>query len=142
MAKQRNPTKPSKTYVEDKNAAIDLARSVADIAEEKAKTKIRNRHLTAATRDTSKTSVIANPATGRTSTSTSSKGRLERAKAAVAARAAQAKRAKAKGRKKARSAHGQHIEATAEQTEVSTIARRAPGGAKTGDEGAKRVRFG
>ncbi|KAI0738086.1 hypothetical protein C8Q80DRAFT_1276099 [Daedaleopsis nitida] len=86
----RNPKK--KHFVEDKDAAVDLARSVADIVEENAARKIKMR----------RTKASARAAPEHHARAPSSKERLERAKAAVAAEAARAKRDKAKMRKNAR----------------------------------------
>ncbi|RPD55301.1 hypothetical protein L226DRAFT_538138 [Lentinus tigrinus ALCF2SS1-7] len=121
-----------KVFVEDKDAAIDLARSVSDVVEGKADAKIKMHH--------SKESAGANPAHQRPSSSSKSRARLERAKAAVAAQAARAKREKAKSRKRARKSPDQ-----SRQTDSAGAIMTASGGSPPEDVGGKprkRVTFG
>ncbi|KAI0806677.1 hypothetical protein C8Q74DRAFT_6675 [Fomes fomentarius] len=125
----RNPKK--KVYVDSKDADLDLARSVADVVEEKAQTKIKMQH--------SKASARANPEQrGRPSPS---KSRLERAKAAVAAQAARAKREKTKQRKKARESAGRDIQNNSSSAiGAKSLGEKAPEG--SGGKTKKRVTFG
>ncbi|TFK83796.1 hypothetical protein K466DRAFT_589447 [Polyporus arcularius HHB13444] len=119
-----------KVFVNDKDAAIDLARSVSDIAEEKAQTKIKMHH--------SKASAGANIGHQRPIAS-KSRERLERAKAAVAAQAARAKREKAKERKKAHMPPG-----PSRQTQPGDATQTESGGRPPDDSAKprKRVTFG
>ncbi|KAI0695574.1 hypothetical protein C8T65DRAFT_665017 [Cerioporus squamosus] len=120
-----------KVFVDNKDAAIDLARSVSDVVEEKAQTKIKMHH--------SKASAGAIPDHQRPSSS-KSRGRLERAKAAVAAQAARAKREKAKERKKARMAPGQSRQTESANGTQTESGERPPD--KESAKPRKRVTFG
>ncbi|KAI0713751.1 hypothetical protein C8Q76DRAFT_732435 [Earliella scabrosa] len=127
----RNPKK--KVFVDNKDAAVDLARSVADVVEERAQTKIKMHQSKA-----SAASVRANPERPRRS---SSQSKLERAKALVAAQAAQAKREKAKQRKNSRN----HASKGGQNAATSDSARVDPGEklpASSGGQTKKRVTFG
>ncbi|KAI0657126.1 hypothetical protein C8Q70DRAFT_291999 [Cubamyces menziesii] len=97
----------SKVFVESKDVAVDLARSVADIEEQKSRAKVEAHHSKASAHATS---------SSEQKHKSSSKTRLERAKAVVAAQAARAKREKAKLRKKARTSAAGDEDAPKSQT--------------------------
>ncbi|OSD02166.1 hypothetical protein PYCCODRAFT_1435834 [Trametes coccinea BRFM310] len=82
-----------KSFVENKDEEIDLARSVADAQEQKIKEKLEAHHYKASAHKS---------APSDQKRKDTSKSRLERAKAAVAAQAKQARREKVKLRKKAK----------------------------------------
>ncbi|KAL1947120.1 hypothetical protein VTO73DRAFT_14081 [Trametes versicolor] len=82
----------SKVYVDNKDAAVELAKSIADVQEKKTRARVEVR----------KSKAVVAPKKPTEKHTTSSKEKLDRAKAAVAAQAAHAKREKAKIRKKAR----------------------------------------
>ncbi|KAH9857440.1 hypothetical protein C2E23DRAFT_881052 [Lenzites betulinus] len=98
MAKTRN----SKVFVESRDAAMELARSVADVADQKSRAKVQVHQAKAR-------QVSTKPPTSQDKRATSSKARLERAKTALAAQAAHAKREKAKLRKKGRASAGPEV---------------------------------
>ncbi|KAI0761476.1 hypothetical protein BD413DRAFT_495653 [Trametes elegans] len=110
------------------DAAVELAKSVADVEEQKSRAKVEARH--------SKVASLSNAPDGDDKRTTSSKARLERAKAAVAAQAARAKREKAKLRRKARASAGDGDESQS-QTVSGDKAQKSNGGAAK-----KRVTFG
>ncbi|KAI0333067.1 hypothetical protein GY45DRAFT_1368594 [Cubamyces sp. BRFM 1775] len=120
----------SKVFVESKDVAVDLAKSVADIEEQKSRAKVEAHH--------SKASAHASSSSEQKQKS-SSKTRLERAKAAVAAQAARAKREKAKLRKKVRTPTAGDEDAPKSQTTSGEKHQSNSGGVtKT----KKRVTFG
>ncbi|KAI1785635.1 hypothetical protein LXA43DRAFT_1037019 [Ganoderma leucocontextum] len=116
-----------KVFVDDKDAAIDLARSVANLVEEKTQTKIKTRH--------EKASARTNPEQGGRAGSQKTKGRLERAKTAVAQQAAHAKREKAKLRRKATGSDGPNA-----QHDTTTSGEKPA--ENSGGRPKKRVTFG
>ncbi|KAI0355191.1 hypothetical protein OH77DRAFT_349114 [Trametes cingulata] len=118
--------KKGKSFVESKDAAVEIAKSVAEVEEQKVRRKVEQHH--------SKISSLKTPPQEKRRTS--SKARLERAKAAVAAKAAQAKKEKAKLRRKGGSSAGDG-DASNPQTGPRESSRKS-GGEPT----KKRVTFG
>ncbi|KAI0373107.1 hypothetical protein BV20DRAFT_962886 [Pilatotrama ljubarskyi] len=118
--------KKHKSFVESKDVAVELAKSVADVEEQKAKRKVELHH----------NKVSALKTRPQEKGGTSSKARLERAKAAVAAKAARAKKEKAKLRKKGRSSVGDG-DTSESQSKPQESPQKSGGEAKK-----KRVTFG
>ncbi|KAI0628858.1 hypothetical protein C8Q77DRAFT_343984 [Trametes polyzona] len=105
----------STCYLARQDAAVELAKSVADAEEQKSRAKVEVHH----------TKASARTASSEGKRTPSSKARLERAKAAVAAQAARAKREKAKLRKKARASVTSDVDASERQTQSGATSRQS-----------------
>ncbi|KAI8974206.1 hypothetical protein BD414DRAFT_580898 [Trametes punicea] len=117
----------TKIFVESKDAAIDLAKSVAHAEEQKFRAKVQAHQSKASAQEIS----------SEQKHKVTSKARLERAKAAVAAQAARAKRDKAKLRKKAKASTAGGDDASKSQTDSGDMCQT-----RTGEVLKKRVTFG
>ncbi|PIL33196.1 hypothetical protein GSI_04646 [Ganoderma sinense ZZ0214-1] len=128
-----------KVFVDDKDAAIDLARAVANVVEEKTQIKIKTRH--------EKVSARTHPEHDGRESAKKSKGRLERAKAAVAQQAAHVKREKAKLRRRAKASDGANAQegtTTVTSGEKPALAENSGLGSQPASKSKskKRVTFG
>ncbi|KAH8100371.1 hypothetical protein BXZ70DRAFT_186849 [Cristinia sonorae] len=102
MVKTKNKSETSgkrkKVFVDHQDAALDLAKSIGEVQEDKAKKKVDRLHHHQRTKDSSGNS----PGDRKARSSSSAKQRLKQVKAALVADRARAKKEKAKLRKEAR----------------------------------------